>query len=191
MPNLTLDHFLDTNRDEIIGRCRVKAAQRTAPSQTDAESDKGVPLFLQQLIEELRGREKTDELSQGAISLGRDLLLRGFTVGQVVHGYGDVCQSVTDLAVEKAAPISTEDFRTLNRCLDDAIADAVTEYARGQHAGSDGASQELGILAHTALTAFEAITSGRVGIKGDTAAALKLSLTAIAAVAARPLATHH
>ena len=190
MRNLTLDHFLDTNRDEIIGRCRAKAAQRTTPSQTDAESDRGIPLFLQELIEELRGRAKTDELSQGAIRHGRELLLRGFTVGQVVHGYGDVCQSVTDLAVEKAAPVSTEDFRTLNRCLDDAIADAVTEYARGQHAGSDGESQQLGIWAHTALTAFEAIESGRVGINGDTGAALKLSLTAIAAAADRPLAAH-
>jgi hypothetical protein len=34
--------------------------------------------------------------------------------------------------VELAAPINTEDFRTLNRCLDDAIADAVTEYSHEQ-----------------------------------------------------------
>jgi hypothetical protein len=32
-----------------------------------------------------------------------------------VHEYGDVCQSITDLAVELGAPISTDDFRTLNR----------------------------------------------------------------------------
>ncbi len=31
---------------------------------------------------------------------------------------------------EMNAPISTDDFRTLNRCLDDAIAGAVTEYGR-------------------------------------------------------------
>jgi hypothetical protein len=41
---------------------------------------------------------------------------------------GDVCQAITELAVELNAPISTDDFRTLNRCLDDAIAGAVTEY---------------------------------------------------------------
>jgi hypothetical protein len=46
-----------------------------------------------------------------------DLLLQGFTVSQVVHDYGDVCQSITDLAVEVNAPISTDDFRMLNRCL--------------------------------------------------------------------------
>ena len=60
---------------------------------------------------------------------GRELRLQGFTVSQVVHDYGDVCQSITDLAMERDAPISVDDFRTLNRCLDDAIASAVTEYA--------------------------------------------------------------
>ena len=54
--------------------------------------------------------------------------LQGFSIEQVVHDYGDVCQSITDLAVELGAPISTEDFRTLNRCLDNAIAGAVTEF---------------------------------------------------------------
>ena len=45
-----------------------------------------------------------------------------------VAGIAD--RSVTDLAMELDAPIGTEDFRTMNRCLDDAIAGAVTEYAR-------------------------------------------------------------
>ena len=51
-------------------------------------------------------------------------------MSQVVHDYGDVCQSITELAVETNAPISTDDFRMLNRCLDDAIAGAVTQYGR-------------------------------------------------------------
>lgn len=41
-----------------------------------------------------------------------------------MHDYGDACQSVTEIAVETHAPIDADDFRTLNRCLDDAIADA-------------------------------------------------------------------
>ena len=51
-------------------------------------------------------------------------------MSQVVHDYGDVCQSITELAVETNAPIGTEDFRLLNGCLDDAIAGAVTQYGR-------------------------------------------------------------
>ena len=61
---------------------------------------------------------------------GGDLKQAGFTVGQVVHGYGDVCQAVTELAMELESPISADEFKTLNRCLDEAIAQAVTEFAR-------------------------------------------------------------
>jgi hypothetical protein len=54
----------------------------------------------------------------------------GFTVSQVVHDYGDICQAITEWAVEQNAPITTDEFHVLNRCLDTAIADAVTEHAR-------------------------------------------------------------
>jgi hypothetical protein len=60
-----------------------------------------------------------------------------------VHAYGDVCQSITDLAVELNAPISTDDFRTLNRCLGDAIASAVTVYAHEQDVTRDDESHEM------------------------------------------------
>ena len=70
------------------------------------------------------------EIADSALQHGHDLLTQGFTVSQVVHDYGDVCQSITELAGEMNVPISTDDFRTLNRCLDDAIAGAVTGYGR-------------------------------------------------------------
>jgi hypothetical protein len=45
------------------------------------------------LAEELRGGpSETDEISKSAVLHGRHLLLQGFTVGQVVYDYGDVCQ---------------------------------------------------------------------------------------------------
>jgi hypothetical protein len=56
--------------------------------------------------------------------------LQGFTLEQVVRDYGDVCRAVTNLAFETNASIEVDEFRTFNRCLDDAIAVAVTEYAR-------------------------------------------------------------
>ena len=51
---------------------------------------------------------------------------QGFTVSQVVHDYGDVCQTDHRAGDRTNAPISTDDFRMLNQCLDDAIASAVT-----------------------------------------------------------------
>jgi hypothetical protein len=109
-------------------------------------------------------------------------------VSQVVHNYGDVCQSVTDLAMETGAPIATDEFRTLNRCLDDAIAGAVTEYSSGQQVTRDGHSDEMRRWINTAITAFEVLQSGRVGIGGTTGHLLAMSLTKVRALIDRPVA---
>ena len=94
-----LSQFISDNRDELIRRCRAKAATRPVPETAKAAIDRGVPLFLDQLTVELRrGPSQTREIRTGAVLHGRDLLLQDFTVSQVVHEYGDVCQSVTDLA---------------------------------------------------------------------------------------------
>jgi hypothetical protein len=128
------------------------------PPPTPAEIEHGVPHFLDQLVEALRlglassSEEKTSDIGDVARLHGHDLLRQGFSVSQVVHDYGDVCQAITELALETNAPISTDDFRVLNRCLDDAIAGAVTEYGREHHqSGVDGestrGSEKLGFLA--------------------------------------------
>jgi hypothetical protein len=96
-----LHEFIAMNREEIIRRCREKVAMRSVPPPTEAEIDHGVPVFLDQLTDALRlGLPSTPDIGRSAIQHGHDLLLQGFTVSQVVHDYGDVCQAVTDLAVE-------------------------------------------------------------------------------------------
>ena len=127
-----LDAFVAENREEIIRRCRAKVEMRSIPTPTPAELEYGIPQFLDQLVDALQNdRSSASDIGASAARHGRDLHLQGFTVSQVVHDYGDVCQSITDLALQLNAPISVDDFRTLNRCLDDAIASAVTEYGRG------------------------------------------------------------
>ena len=139
------------------------------------------------------------EIGVSASAHGKQLLQVGYSVDQVVHDYGDLCQAITDLAVERDAPFSVEQFRTLNRCLDNAIADAVTAFvverdakAAVQH--SANVTQTLGILAHelrdslqTATLAFMAIESGRLSIAGSTGALLKRSLVALSALVTRSL----
>jgi hypothetical protein len=148
-------------------------------------------VFLEQLVDLMRrGAPSTREIHETAILHGHDLLRQGFTVSQVVHDYGDVCQSVTDLAVELAAPISTEDFRTLNRCLDDAIAGAVTEFGRKQekatlHQSAD--ATELVDLVSTSILAFNVLRTGNVGVSGSTGAVLDRSLTRLAVLVTRLL----
>ena len=94
-------------RLQIISRCRAKAATRSRSFPIEAEIDHGVPLFLNQLVDALRlGSRANPDIGRSAVHHGHDLLLQGFTVSQVVHDYGDVCQSITELAVEMNAPIS-------------------------------------------------------------------------------------
>jgi len=137
-----LHEFISNNRREIIARCRTKVSTRSIPSPTQAEIEHGVPVFLDQLADALRRHLiSSPDIASSAVHHGHELLLQGFTVSQVVHDYGDVCQAITELAVEMNAPISTDDFRMLNKCLDDAIAGAVTEFGREQNQSTrDGES---------------------------------------------------
>ena len=196
-----LHEFITVNREDIIRRCRAKVAVRSVPPPTEAEIDHGVPLFLDQLVDALRlGLSSSLEMSRSAVLHGHDLLRQGFTVSQVVHDYGDVCQSITELAMETNAPISTEDFRMLNGCLDNAIAGAVTEYGRERNQSTiDGdiarESERLGFfvhelrnLIHTAMIAFEVVKSGNVGVGGSTGTVLHRSLLGARDLIARSVA---
>ena len=196
-----LHEFIGANRGEIIERCRAKAASRLLTPLTGAAMEHGVPVFLDQLANALRlGLTTSPEINRSASQHGHDLLRQGFSLSQVVHDYGDVCQAITELAVESNAPISTEDFRTLNRCLDDAIAGAVTEYGRERNQSdiegeSARGSERFGFFAHemrnlinTALMAFDVLKTGNVGVGGSTGTVLHRSLMASRVLIGRSLA---
>ncbi len=202
-----LHEFLTANRIELIARCRAKVGQRIAPKATDEEMENGIPLFLDQLIKTLQMEQTTDpmrsrrvsgpsggansalsEIGETASRHGLELLQHGFTIDQVVHDYGDLCQAITDLAFELNAPFEVDEFRTLNRCLDNGIADAVTEfnYQRDFMIADEQAqalNQRLGFFAHelrnhlnNATLALTAIKAGNVGLAGATGAILDRSL---------------
>jgi signal transduction histidine kinase len=213
-----LHEFLAANRHDLIERCRIKVAQRLAPKATVAEIDHGIPLFLDQLITTLRVEQSSEPLRSRAVSgpsgggimlsevgetaarHGRELLQHGFTVDQVVHDYGDLCQAITDLAFERAALIEVDEFRTLNRCLDNAIAGAVAEFAYQRDAlvakrDVEALSARLGFLAHelrnlihTATLAVTAIKAGNVGLAGATGTILDRSLIGMRNLVDRSLA---
>jgi signal transduction histidine kinase len=196
-----LSEFVADNRDEIVRRCSARGARRVTTAAVDAEIDRGIPLLLDQLVDALhRGHTSSPEIVHSARVHGHDLLRRGFSVSDVVHNYGDVCQSITELALERSAPISTHDFRMLNGCLDDAIAGAVTQYGREQQqSAAEGdtlrENEQLGFFAHelrnlinTAVIAFDVVRSGNVGVAGSTGAVLRRSLVGAGDLIARSLA---
>jgi signal transduction histidine kinase len=184
-----LHDFVTKERDVILARTRAKMRQRTWAPPSARALEHGVPIFLTQLAETLRLEPTSTPYSPTAIGAsaalhGAELLALGFNVSQVVHGYGDICQAVTEIAVEQRAPITTEEFHTLNRCLDNAIAEAVTAHARvTAESRSNDEVERLGQLAHevrnmlnTALLAFDIVKRGTVAINGSTGAVLGKSL---------------
>jgi signal transduction histidine kinase len=193
-----LYEFIANHREEIIARAREKVSARTAPRPSEIEIEHGIPLFLDQLSSRLRPdlRSSGDQLGPSATRHGAELLQAGFTIGQVVQDYGNVCQAITELAVELGPVITNDDFRTLNLCLDIAIADAVTEFARQSDQSIIGRNvEQLGFLAHelrnllnAATLAFEAVRSGSVGVDGTTANLVVTSHAAMNDLVTRTLA---
>jgi hypothetical protein len=206
-----LHEFLTSNRQLLISRCREKVAKRFEPAETLATIDHGVPLFLQQLVETLRDEQNTDirstdaepapaptEIGRTAALHGAELLRQGFTVDQVVHDYGDVCQCVTALAVEQEVPISTDEFRTLNRCLDNAIADAVASFGSARQTSIDRQAETLHQrlvlfaaehrrLIDIAIQSVTAIKTGNIGIGGATGTLLAHALEELRSLTDRTL----
>ena len=204
------DQFITLNRDAIIAKTRQKVSTRAWPPASTVELENGVPLFLTQLSETLRLESTAAPFSSTAIGAsatrhGSDLLTLGFTLSQVVHDYGDICQAVTELAHELNAPITANEFHILNRSLDTAIADAVTEH--GRMTAASAVAKELehtGRLMHevrnylnTALFAFDVLKRGTVGVGGSTGAVLGRSLISMRAFVdssladIRTTASHH
>lgn len=180
-----LHELISANTLEIIDRTRAKVAARTIPVPTDAQLQNGVPVFLIQLVDRLRLATIDSEAIQDSATIhGGELLAMGFTVSQVVHAYGDVCQVITQLADELGASISAEEFKTFHRCLDDAMAHSVTEYQRRRDASvaSEGTAR-FGALAsklHSRLTdamdASAILQKGSVPVGGSTGALIRRSL---------------
>jgi signal transduction histidine kinase len=195
-----LYEFITVHREAIEARTRERVRVRPWPSVSRDEIEYGVPLFLTQLTETLRLETTAapfadDAIGNAAARHGAELLAAGFNVAQVVHDYGDICQAITEIAIEQHAPITVAEFHTLNRCLDTAIAEAVTEHARlteqtraGQEVEHLGhAAHELRDLLNGALLAFHVLKRGAVAINGTTGAVLGRSLTSLRAVVDRTL----
>ena len=214
-----LHRFLAENRAELIHRCRDKVAARAMPGVPTRELAHGITVFLEQLIKTLKveqgahplrsrevsgpsggGQPSLSEMGESAAAHGRELLQNGYTVEELVHDYGDLCQAITELALESEEPFSLDEFRTLNRCLDNAIANAITEYAyqrdfvvADRHAGAFNV--RLGHFAHelrnhlgTATLALMVIKSGNVGLSSATGSVLERSLVNLRSLIDRSLA---
>jgi signal transduction histidine kinase len=189
-----LHEFVTTHRDAIIARTKdtrprpITAGGNAGVLPVDG-LDSGISLFLTQLSDRLRAGvtaapEATSAIGCSAGRHGVDLLLAGYNVSEVVHHYGEICQVLTQLAVEQETTITTSEFHALNGCLDTAIAEAVTEHARiTAERSSASEAERLGRAAHefrnllnAALLAFQTLQRGSGSVNGAAGMVLGRSL---------------
>lgn len=209
--------YLSNYREALLDRCLIKAAHRTGIHTKHEWPLVGLPLFLDRLIGTLELERRKElfvgeaELARGGappksapffatdIQHGEELLECGFSIKQVVHDYGDICQVIMELIVELALPIKPQEFRTLNRCVNNAIAGAVTafadrrrtiiheqeQYALNRNAAMfiDGLRQHVHVAAHS----HTAIKSGQAGLTGATSKALTRSLQSMRQLLDQPI----
>lgn len=191
-----LHEFLLARRDEILSLCAETFSHVSGVHGSSDELERGLPLFFDELVEVLRSDdsvwlESADPVlgsahRRSAGIRGKESLRLGYTISQVVQGYGAVCQSITRYASEHGGePITAREFNRLNACLDIAIAEAVTEFSECQReAAARDEVLRLGFLAHelrnslsAASTAQQLLRRGVVGFDGSTARLMDQALT--------------
>jgi signal transduction histidine kinase len=190
--------FLLEHEKEILAITEKKTLVLAGSRPTSAQLKVGLPVFYKQLLITLRYEaashqdrpvKDTMALKRAAASAhpeeatlasdagvhGKELFRLGYNLSHVVHAYGSMCQAITELATQKKFMITAAEFHDLNRCLDVAIAGAVTEYQalRNQHVNRQEV-EHLGFLAHelrnslaTVIMSVDLIKNGNVGFKGN------------------------
>lgn len=199
----TLQALFKLHRTELVTRARSRLSARAVPGADDEELAEAVARLVDQLAAAL-GRPAspsqsspgaTDDLTSSAAQQGSELLNKGFTLAQVVHYYGDINQAVTELAVELKLPVDPGELHTLNICLEEAMAEALSAYGQMQEQQHwDAEVQRLGGLAHelrnlltSATLAYDVLKNGHVGIDGSAGMILGRSLKSLRGLIDRSL----
>ncbi len=192
-----LYQFLEERRSDILVLCEQKLTFLSDAKSSSAEMNLGLPVFYDELIEILRvdelssTREAVNSLTQklhtaSAARRGKESLELGYTISQVVHGYGTLCQAITEYAEQnREKPIEAREFNRLNYCLDVAIAEAVTAFNRAQvEVNARAEVQRLGFLAHemrnalnSLAAAHQLIKKGVIGFGGSTSKLVETAIT--------------
>src|SRR5436190_4746689 len=116
---MELHRFLAEHRDEILELTKRRIA-RNAPRTTEDELIDSMPELYDDLIAELRRQDGLARESRATGSLnaatvhGAQRLRLGFSIGQLVHDYGALCHSITEVAKGKQS-FTPQEFQTLNR----------------------------------------------------------------------------
>ena len=190
-----LHEFLTREREPILAQCEQEILRFGSSARTAAGSPQGGwHVFYDELIALMQRDEPFEfHVEKGfhtaeAERQGKAYLQMGYTVSEVVHSYGVICQAITEFAAKLDYTITSREFRQLNLSLDTAIAEAVTEFEKVKSEERDVKETErLGFLAHelrnslqSASIALEMIEGGSFGARSNTGGVLQNSLQRMA-----------
>lgn len=198
-----VSEFLVNNRTELIARCIEKIIKRPRRAATERQLLNGVQLFFDQLTRALSAEQSnapcislaipgSDTAASTETSLctsmqGKALFHLGYSVEHVVQDHSDLCQAIMDLAFERGTPFSIEENQALNRCLNNALAAAVSALSAQREAAIRAEqtlheNEQLGFLMHelrnalaAASLAVDAMEMGNLPLAGKTGNVLKRS----------------
>jgi signal transduction histidine kinase len=180
---------------QLLNVLKKEAGPKQTAIADKAEMAKAARETNEPAIAAASGHPEEAEVARTAGSHGVELLKLGYTLSHVVHAYGAMCQSITELAISNDLAITATEFHDLNRCLDIAIAGAVTEFQSVRNTQDISREVEhLGFLAHelrNALTSvnvsLDLIQKGTVGFGGSTGHVMKRGLVRIGELIDRSL----
>lgn len=182
--------FLTDKRAEILALTRVKILTLADSRPTSKELERGLPEFYDHLIAVLKkeslggGKVSPNSYAPSTAHHGKESLRLGYTVSQVVHGYGSICQAITETAEKMGEKITSGEFSTLNLNLDVAIAEAVSGYeSLSLKSTKPDSAEGIASLVHelrntltSALIAHSMVKNGVVGTRGSTNELLERNL---------------
>ncbi|MGI4859362.1 MAG: sensor histidine kinase [Janthinobacterium lividum] len=203
--------FLKEHRIEILARCQAQSAERWGKRSMMEQND-GLALTYDMILKTLLCEQEGDskkalrvsgktggetiayEMRQGSLDHARANFANGFPIDKVVHDFGGICQNVTALADEHGWTFSAIEFKILNRCLDNALADAVQEFTHIAEtstsrvkANTDG--KRFGVFVHelrnyidSASLACQAMRTANLTPSSATGSLLDRSLKGLAAL---------
>jgi hypothetical protein len=134
---------------QLLGILNLNRPAITVPAENQSGAAKGAAAADEPAIAAATGKPEEVAVAQAAALHGSEMLRLGYTLSHVVHSYGAMCQSITELAEKKNFSIDAGGFHDLNQCLDVAIAGAVTEYQKLRDTlEKDRENKHLGFLTH-------------------------------------------
>lgn len=169
---------------QIIEIIRLADGPSDPPPKDIAAIAKAADTCDEPAMANAAGQPNEAALAETAGRHGIELFRLGYTLSHVVHAYGAMCQAITEVASRKEFEIAASEFHSLNRCLDVAIAGAVTEFQAQQDLQKSKAKDipqnlfvhEMRNALTSANMSLQMIQKGVVGVGGAIGKVLEKSL---------------